>query len=111
MLDQGQWQVGWMMGLMEEPPWSQLGRRPDRSARGTGLRPFAGLADQNWATTALAYVRELDTIATRRRELAQPGGGRHPPAANVPQSGDPPVGEESGGGAPKRGRPRQKKKD
>ena len=79
-LDQGQWQVGWMMSLMEEPPDLIMARAPDRRAGAPLVRPFSGLADQQWATTALAYVRELDTIATRRREVAASGASRAPAA-------------------------------
>ena len=82
VLDGGNWQVGWMMSLMEEPPPTAMARVPDRHQ----LRTFPHLADQAWSTTALAYLRELDTIQTRRRELLPAGRGTRPPRAPRPRS-------------------------
>jgi hypothetical protein len=36
----------------------------------TQARAFSPLADQRWVTVALAYVKELDVIQTKRQELA-----------------------------------------
>eukprot|EP00969_Alexandrium_andersonii_P145887 6452669-Alexandrium_andersonii.AAC.1 len=63
---------------MEEHPDLITARAPDRCAGAPLVRPFSGLADQQWATAALAYARELDTIATRRREVAAGGAARAP---------------------------------
>jgi len=64
-LDHGDWGVGWMYTLLPEPPQVMMGRAPERGL----MRSFPRLADQTWTTTSLAYLRELDTIQTRRREL------------------------------------------
>lgn len=88
VLDSGRWDVAWVMSLLEEPPLPMMERPPQR----TGIRTFPRTADQAWATAALAYIRELDTITTRRRELqSQPRGPRAPkkePA--VKEEGAPP---------------------
>ena len=85
LLNGGSWQVAWTLMLLEEPPWVSLGRAPDRLGL---LQSFPRLADQSWSTTALAYMRELDVIASRRRELA-------PPRGRQPYHGNPDAG---GGG-------------
>ena len=83
VLDGGSWDVAWIYTLMDEPPWQMLGRVPDQQ---TSIRTFPRLADQRWSTAALAYMREMDLIATRRRELA--GNAAHrAPAVAVPKAG------------------------
>ena len=43
-------------------------RRAQRHGVGA-LRSFSPLLDQEWTTVAMAYVRELDLLASRHREL------------------------------------------
>ena len=67
--------------LQPDPPnsvFQELGTLP-----GTGLRSFSSLADQKWITTALAFIKELDTIAVRRAEApkARPSPQPPPPKA------------------------------
>lgn len=71
-LDGGRWDVGWTMTLGEEPPWGTLAR----PASSLGLRTFPRSADQAWCAAALAWIKELDTITARRRELAPRAGSR-----------------------------------
>ncbi len=66
-LDSNRWDFAYKMMLLEEPPaqlWSF--RSSGYDPRG---RAFAPLAPQTWATTALAYCKETDYIATKRAEV------------------------------------------
>ena len=69
-MDGNQWGVAWMLGLFEDPPHS-LWMNRGASATG-GRRAFAPLCSQQWATTALAVLKEQEVLATKRSEAAQP---------------------------------------
>ena len=53
------------MTFQEDPP-EQVFARLGQSAL---PRSFAPLARQHWATANMAFLRELDTLQTRRQEL------------------------------------------
>ena len=65
-MDAGRTELGLLLTLAEEPPQSLFSNR----SLAAGARPmaFAPLADQRWVTTSLQYLKELDTIATRRND-------------------------------------------
>ena len=73
-LDGGKWDLAFLLSLQEEPPQSLYTSRT--SGANPRLRAFAPLCPQPWATTALAFVKEMDVISTRRSETAAP---RPPP--------------------------------
>eukprot|EP00438_Fugacium_kawagutii_P009397 Skav231303 [mRNA] locus=scaffold161:316430:318046:- [translate_table: standard] len=81
-LDQGKTDLGLLMTLAEEPPQGVFTNRS--LAPGARQVAFAPLADQRWITTALQYIKELDTISSRRGEVAQP---KNPPPAPNPKGG------------------------
>ena len=64
-LDRGSWDLAWLMTFQEDPP-EQVFARLGQSAL---PRSFAPLARQHWATANMAFLRELDTLQTRRQEL------------------------------------------
>ena len=66
-MDGGKMDVGLLLALTEDPPQSLFtGRSLSSSSR---ARAFAPLADQRWITNALQYLKELDTITTKRGEF------------------------------------------
>eukprot|EP00435_Cladocopium_sp_Y103_P023047 s3468_g5.t1 len=67
-MDGGNMQIGLLLSLSEEPPQNLFSNRS--LAMGARPKAFAPLADQRWVTTALQYLKELDTIANRRSEVA-----------------------------------------
>ena len=69
-MDKGSWDLAWLMLFMEDPPAQVFGRHPPMSTQ----RAFSALARQHWATTNMAYFRELDTLATRREEIRRQSG-------------------------------------
>ena len=83
-LDDGRWDLAWMLTLQEDVP-AGVFTRP--RSQGPGGRAFAPLAAQHWTTTALAYLREIDTLQTRRSELRARGGGRGRRGGRFPTPG------------------------
>ena len=84
-LDSNRWDFAYKMMLLEEPPaqlWSF--RSSGYDPRG---RAFAPLAPQAWATTALAFCKEMDYVATKRAEVASPK--KTPQNPNAPQPSQP----------------------
>ena len=86
-LDSGKWDLAYLLSLQEDPPQSIYTSRA--SSTNPRLRSFAPLCPQPWATTALAFVKEQDVIATRRAETAgaKKGGGA---SQEQPEAGDNP---------------------
>ncbi|CAE7795115.1 unnamed protein product [Symbiodinium sp. CCMP2592] len=64
--DAGSWDVAYLLTLMEDPPHQLFAHRPQ--SQNPRLRAFGGLTPQPWATTTLSYIREIDTIQSRRTE-------------------------------------------
>ena len=84
-LDGGQMDVAWLMGLLEEP-LSGVFARPTLSGV-PDSRAFTLVGSPQMVTSAIAYLRELDTLQIARAELARAVGG--PPAAASVGGDDP----------------------
>lgn len=67
-LDNGRMDVALLLSLTEDPP-SGLFTNRTLATHSRG-RAFAPLADQKWITNALSYIKELDTITSRRFDIA-----------------------------------------
>ena len=79
-LDGGKMDLALLLSLTEDPP---AGVFTNRSLAGvTRGRAFANLAEQKWVTTALAFVREMDLISSRRQDVTGTKGDK--PAADQP---------------------------
>lgn len=79
-LDQGRLDLGQILTLTDDPPAAIFTNK--QVSQLSKSRAFSPLADQRWVTTALAYIKELDTISTKRIEMmagasssSQLGGG------------------------------------
>ena len=96
-LDGGRWDAAFLLTLLEEPPPVVMERRPHRLGA-QQLRAFSQLWDQEWTTVLMAYIRELDLLSTRRREMSGA-----PPAAQ-PQRQPPPSQQPGAKAEPGRGR-------
>eukprot|EP00435_Cladocopium_sp_Y103_P003960 s4316_g1.t1 len=84
VMDGGNMQIGLLLALTEEPPQAMFSNRS--LAVGGRPRAFAPLADQRWVTTALQYLKELDTITSRRAEVATPTAKAAPAREDAPAS-------------------------
>ena len=93
-LDQGRFDLAQLLTLQEDVPASIFTARNVSSL--SRSRSFAPLADQKWVTCALAYLRELETISSKRSELA---------SSSTSGGGD---GQPKGGGLGKTGSPKKK---
>lgn len=68
-MDQGSFDLAWLLTLEEEPPRQVFARAPPpTTAMG---RSFTPLASQKWSTIAMAYLKELDVLQTRRAEATR----------------------------------------
>ena len=68
-LDGGRSDLAWLLTLQHDPPASIFADH--QALPSSGLRPFSPLADQKLVSTTLAYVRELETLATKRAEFTK----------------------------------------
>ena len=94
-LDAGRMELGLMLTLAEEPPQALFSNRS--LAQGSRPMAFAPLADQRWVTTSLQYLKEPDTIASRRSETGSPSKenkGNQPDKTGQPN----PKKKQKGGG-------------
>ena len=66
-LDQGRFELANLLCLQEEPPSTIFTSRQTNVLNRP--RAFSPLADQRWVTVALAYIKELDVITSKRLEL------------------------------------------
>ena len=88
-LDQGKVDLGWILSLQQDPPSAVF--QDHQHLPTANLRPFSPLADPKWISIALAYVKEQDTLSSKRLELSKakpPSGsnlGSPPPAAQKEQ--------------------------
>lgn len=94
--DGGKWEVAYLLGLLEDPPPGLYA--PRGRSTNPRLAAFSPICPQQWATTTLSFIKEMDLISTRRQE-----------AAGQPSKKPPKVDEETDKPAPKR-RPKFPKK-
>ena len=75
-MDNGKWEIAWVLALQEDPPQQLFAHRP--IATNPRLRAFSPLCPADWGAIALAYVKELDLLSSRRQEALpkKQGGGR-----------------------------------
>ena len=66
-MDQGRFDLAHLLCLQEEPPAAVFTNR--QASMLAKSRAFSPLADQKWVTVALAYLKELDVITSKRLEL------------------------------------------
>lgn len=84
VLDHGRLEIASLLCLQEDVPAAVFMQRQVGAT--SRARSFAPLADQRWVTCALAYLREMDVIASKRLEFAGGGGGGN---ASTTSSDDP----------------------
>ena len=67
VLDSGRFEVAQILTLQEDVPASVFTNR--QLAMTSRARAFAPLSDQRWVTATIAFLKELDTITSKRSEL------------------------------------------
>lgn len=79
-MDGNRWDLAYQLTLLEEPAATLWTYR--QTSANPRVRAFSPLCPQRWATVALAYLKEVDYIQSRRADLTkQPN---HPSAAAAP---------------------------
>lgn len=107
-LDGGQWQVAWLLGLLDDPP-QNLWLNRNQVAAG-GRKPFGALCAQTWATTALAYIKENEILFNKRFEATGSKGTPPPEGKQNPNPKPKPNPErrrQGGGGGQNFSAPQQ----
>ena len=88
-LDGGRFELAQILTMQEDVPASVFTNR--QLAMSSRSRAFSPLADQKWITTSIAFLKELDTISTKRSELMSGQGlgsfgGTPPGGDNAPKA-------------------------
>lgn len=92
-LDGGRLDLGQILTMADDPPAAIFTNK--QVAQISRAKAFSPLADQRWVTVSLAYIKELDTITTKRLELV---GGQ----SSGSTAGEDPSQKGKGKGAPKK---------
>ena len=92
-LDGGRLDLGQILTLSDDPPASIFTNK--QVAQISRAKAFSPLADQRWVTVALAYLKELETITSKRLDLVGA-----PSSSST--AGDDPSQKGKGKGAPKK---------
>ena len=67
----GNWNLAFVISLMEEPPIQVFqDRMVSLQAHG---RPFSALIPSQWAAVALAYLKDLEVLQSKKQETVQKG--------------------------------------
>ena len=74
VLDQGRLEIASLLCLQEDVPAGVFMQRLVGAT--SRARSFAPLADQRWITCALAFLKEMDVITSKRLEFTAGGGGK-----------------------------------
>ena len=62
----GNWSIAYLLSLLEEPPSQMMMER--HSPLSSLGRPFAGMVPPQWSAVALAYIREMDLLQSKKSE-------------------------------------------
>ena len=80
----GDWTIGYLLALVEEPP-IQLFQEKVLNLHTQG-RPFAPLVAPSHAAVALAYLKQLETLSSRKKETQSPSSPKTSPNTESPAS-------------------------
>ena len=91
VIDRGDWTLAYMMTLLEEPPLQMFQERSMNMVHHS--RPFGPLVPPQWTAVCLAYLKDLEVLATKKSETAKKNPKGAP--AETPAKASEPEGEES----------------
>ena len=69
-LDQGRWQLAWLLSHLPEPPGTQL----SQVAPPDPLCPFGSLSEPGWTAAAMAYTKDAAALSEIRKRGAKGEG-------------------------------------
>ena len=82
-LDAGDMSFAWILSLQADFPGSLF--QETASPIAPSARAFSQLADQEWITIGLSFLKEIEAISNRRGEVAAPKKPAAPTTAPPPQ--------------------------
>ena len=85
----GNWNLGYMLTLLEEPPLSLFQER--LAVVSPHGRPFSPLVPPQWAAAVLSYVKEMELLQTRKKETSSASSSAKVAAVKSGGEGDPPA--------------------
>eukprot|EP00435_Cladocopium_sp_Y103_P031697 s1351_g8.t1 len=83
----GNWNVAYILSLMEEPPQQLFTERLQPMA--SAGRPFAPLVPPAWAAVSLSYLKEIEVLTTRKQEMKGSSPKQSNTAAEQPAPASP----------------------
>ena len=87
-VDQGDWSLAFLLALVSDPPIQMF---QDRTvALSPHGRPFAPLCPASWAATTLGYLKDMETLSTKKSEIAAKPKGASLGAASPSSSSEVP---------------------
>ena len=67
-MDGGDWTLGYLLTLVQEPPFSRMtARKPDPQE----ICPHTNLMDERWVAACVSYIKEADQIVERRLKIVK----------------------------------------
>ena len=96
-MDSGRLDIGMLLALCDDPP-AGVFQHKSTTAFAKG-RAFAPLAEQRWVTIALAYIKEMDLITSKRQDATGSRDKDPPPSQPNPKKAP----KKSGKGGGKKG--------
>eukprot|EP00435_Cladocopium_sp_Y103_P039410 s1015_g10.t1 len=103
VVDRGDWSLAYMLTLLEEPPNQMFQDRAINLVHHS--KPFGPLVPPQWTAVCLAYLKDLEVLASKKGETAK----KPPKAAASSSSETPAQGEPEKEASPRR-KPRFPKK-
>eukprot|EP00435_Cladocopium_sp_Y103_P018082 s4606_g4.t1 len=86
-VDHGDWSLAFLLALVAEPPVQMFqDQMVSMSPHG---RPFAPLCPASWAATTLSYLKDMETLSTKKGEVVTKAKSAASPAAASPSSESP----------------------
>ena len=90
--DGGELRLAWLLTHLPDPPWSRL-LRPGLEGQHTD---FALLSDPAWVASAIAYMKDVESVAALRKAKSGLGGEekRPPKVPKTPKGPKGPKGKD-----------------
>ena len=87
VVDQGDWSLAFLLSLASEPPVQMFQDRVLQiSPHG---RPFAPLCPAQWAATTLGYLKDLETLSSKKTEIVPKAKTTPKPSSPSPENPSP----------------------
>lgn len=86
-IDRNDWSLAWMLTLLEEPPAQLFQDRTSTLLH--NAKPFSPLVPPQWTAVCLAYLKDLEVLATKRAETGKKQASTKSEASAAADAGEP----------------------